>query len=75
MDSAEGGEENEVLEVKWFKVGDLEKKNNVVTLYANVYNIMAEDWAFNYDKLLIEHLSKFFKLSYKKNEKEEEKDK
>lgn len=76
LDRAEGGEENEVSEVKWFKVGDLEKKNNVVTLYANVYDIMAEDWAFNHDKLLIEHLSKFFKLAYKKDETEkEEKDK
>lgn len=68
LDRAEGGEENEVSEVKWFKVGDLEKKNNVVTLYANVYDIMAEDWAFNHDKLLIEHLSKFFKLAYKKGQ-------
>ena len=76
LDRAEGGEENEVSEVKWFKVGDLEKKNNVVTLYANVYDIMTEDWAFNHDKLLIEHLSKFFKLAYKKDETEkEEKDK
>lgn len=76
LDRAEGGEENEVSEAKWFKVGDLEKKNNVVTLYANVYDIMAEDWAFNHDKLLIEHLSKFFKLAYKKDETEkEEKDK
>ena len=76
LDRAEGGEENEVSEVKWFKVGDLGKKNNVVTLYANVYDIMAEDWAFNHDKLLIEHLSKFFKLAYKKDETEkEEKDK
>ena len=49
LDRAEGGEENEVSEVKWFKVGDLEKKNNVVMLYANVYDIMAEDWAFNHN--------------------------
>lgn len=78
-DRAVGGEENEVSEVKWFKVGTFnksfsKKSNDKMILNVKVYNIMAEDWAFNHDKIMIEHLAKFFRLSYDKEEKEKQPD-
>lgn len=77
LDKAVGGEKDEVSEVKWFKVGEFNKplKDNqlVLNVYlkVNIYDIMAEDWAFGHDKLMIEHLSKFFRLKYNEQEKKE----
>lgn len=80
LDRAVGGEKDEVSEVKWFKVGEFNKpiKNNQpvqnVYLKVNIYDITAEDWAFGHDRIMIEHLSKFFKLKYNEQEKEEKPD-
>lgn len=80
LDRAVGGEKDEVSEVKWFKVGEFNKpiKNNQpvqnVYLKVDIYDIKAEDWAFGHDRIMIEHLSKFFRLKYNEQEKEEEPD-
>lgn len=68
---AVGGEANEVSEVKWMEIGTFDKNK---VLFINIYDIMAEDWAFGHDKIMIEHLSKFFKLKYNEEEKEEKPD-
>lgn len=82
LKKAIGGEKDEVSEVKWFKVGEFNKpiKNSQVLfsqnlyLKVNIYDIISEDWAFGHDKIMIEHLSTFFKLRYDEKEKENESD-
>lgn len=66
-----GGEVDEVADVKWMEIGNFDKDK---VLYVNIYDIMAEDWAFNHDYIMIDHLSKFFKLKYNGQEKEKESD-
>lgn len=66
-----GGEVDEVADVKWMDIGNFDKDK---VLYVNIYDIMAEDWAFNHDHIMIDHLSKFFKLKYNGQEKEKESD-
>lgn len=70
-DKAVGGEKDEVSEIKWFKIGDFDKKGNNKVLHVNIYDITSEDWAFEHEHRMIEHLSKFFKLTYE-NQKEKE---
>lgn len=67
LKTAHGGEKDEIAEVKWFKVGKI--NNN--ELFIDTYDIMAEDWAFDHDRRMIEHLSLFYNLQYKDDEKEE----
>ena len=68
---AVGGEANEVSDVKWMEIGTFDKNK---ILLVNIYDIMAKDWAFEHDRIMIEHLSKFFRLNYNEQEKEEKPD-
>lgn len=68
LKKAVGGEENEVDEVKWFKVG---RYVNDKTILVNGYDILAEDWAFNHDKRLIDYLNGKYELLLNKHKNEE----
>lgn len=68
LKKAKGGEKDEIAEVKWFKIGEIHDNE----LRINTYDIMAEDWAFDHEKRMIEHLSLYYNLQYG-NEKEEKK--
>lgn len=61
--NADGGEKDEVSEVKWYKIG--KTFNN--ELKVNIYDMMSMDWAFEHEKRIIEHLSQFYKVRYGEN--------
>lgn len=60
---AVGGEANEVAEVFWMQIGDFIDEER---LRLDIYRVIAEDWAFNHEHRMLDHLSKFFRLSYDK---------
>ena len=67
LDKAQGGEKDEVETVEWFDIGTyihgtLNKEDHIKI---NIYKMYERDFAFNHDKLIIEHLSKFYNLKYK----------
>lgn len=71
LKKAKGGEKYEIAEVKWFKVGEIHNNE----LHINTYDIMAEDWAFEHDKRMIEHLSLYYNLQYGNEDKKEKEEK
>lgn len=71
LKKAKGGEKDEIAEVKWFKVGEIHNNE----LHINTYDIMAEDWAFEHDKRMIEHLSLYYNLQYGNEDKKEKEEK
>lgn len=67
LDNAQGGEEDEIETVEWFDIGThingtIEEEDHIKV---DIYKMYERDFAFNHDKLIIEHLSKFYNLKYK----------
>lgn len=48
--------------VEWFDIGTLYDKDHIKI---DIYKMYERDFAFEHDKLIIEHLSKFYNLKYK----------
>lgn len=73
--NAQGGEEDEISEVKWFYIGDVKPNNSDSELQISsgaLYNITAEEWAFNHDNNIIKYLSKIFIIKYKNEEEKKQ---
>ena len=62
LDKAQGGEKDEIETVEWFDIGTLYDENHIKI---DIYKIYERNFAFEHDKLIIEHLSKFYNLKYK----------
>ena len=62
LDKAQGGEKDEIETVEWFDIGTLDEEDHIKI---DIYRMYERDFAFNHDKLIIEHLSKFYNLKYK----------
>ena len=62
LDKAQGGEKDEIETVEWFDIGTLYDKDHIKI---DIYKMYERDFAFEHDKLIIEHLSKFYNLKYK----------
>ena len=62
LDKAQGGEKDEIETVEWFDIGTLYDENHIKI---DIYKMYERDFAFEHDKLIIEHLSKFYNLQYK----------
>ena len=62
LDKAQGGEKDEIETVEWFDIGTLDEEDHIKI---DIYKMYERDFAFNHDKLIIEHLSKFYNLKYK----------
>lgn len=59
---AVGGEKDEIADVQWLNIGDL----NDGTIDVDLYAIMSKDFCFDHDKLIVKHLSKYYQLEYEK---------
>lgn len=62
LDKAQGGEKDEIETVEWFDIGTLYDEDHIKI---DIYKMYERDFAFEHDKLIIEHLSKFYNLNYK----------
>ena len=62
LDKAQGGEKDEIETVEWFDIGTLYDEDHIKI---EIYKMYERDFAFEHDKLIIEHLSKFYNLKYK----------
>lgn len=61
LSKAKGGEKDEVETVGWFNIATFKTEKELSVDIPKMYEM---DFAFNHDKLIIEHLSKFFKITY-----------
>ena len=59
--NAKGGEKDEVESAEWFDIATFKNEKELSVDIPKMYEM---DFAFNHDKLIIEHLSKFFKITY-----------
>ena len=59
---AQGCEKDEIETVEWFDIGTLYDEDHIEI---DIYKIYERNFAFEHDKLIIEHLSKFYNLKYK----------
>ena len=62
LDKAQGGEKDEIETVEWFDIGTLYDEDHIKI---DIYKMYERNFAFEHDKLIIEHLSKFYNLNYK----------
>lgn len=61
LDKAQGGEKDEIETVEWFDIGKLYDEDHIKI---DIYKIYERNFAFEHDKLIIEHLSKFYNLKW-----------
>lgn len=62
ISKAKGGEKDEISDVGWLDIGSVDGNTVDVDLYA----ILAMNFCFGHDKLIVQHLSKYFHLEYEK---------
>lgn len=69
LKNANGGEKDEIEDVKWFYLGKTKLVNDRPELIFDtktLYNMTSESWAFNHEYNILQYLSKIYNIKYEK---------